>query len=89
MKNFIENPHFFKNILPPLLPDSVVTDLSFLLQLYKYTKLIIDKRELQLKRLIYLIDNYNLLTKDEFKLMKQIKDKRIKEWIKKYSLKNK
>ena len=63
-----------------------VSDLSFLLQLYKYTKLIIDKRDLQLKRLIYLIDNYNLLTKDEFKLIKQIKEKRFKEWIKKYSL---
>lgn len=63
-----------------------VSDLSFLLQLYDYTKLIIDKRELQLKRLIYLMDNYDLISKSEFKLMKQIKEKRFKEWIKKYSL---
>jgi hypothetical protein len=63
-----------------------VSDLSFLLQLYDYTKLIIDKRQTQLERLVYLMDNYVLITKSEFKLMEQIKRKRFKEWIKQYNL---
>ena len=63
-----------------------VSDLSFLLQLYDYIKLIIDKRQVQLERLVYLMDNYDLITKSEFKLMGQIKQKRFKEWIKQYNL---
>ena len=54
----LKNPKFEK-----------VTNTSFLLQLYNFSKRIIDKRNLQLERILYLMDNYNLLTEKEFDLI--------------------
>ena len=67
----LKNPKFEK-----------VTNASFLLQLYNFSKRIIDKRNLQLERILYLMDNYNLLTEKEFDLINKIKEKRINNWIK-------
>ena len=63
-----------------------VTDFGFLLQLFEFTKQIINKRNDQLERLLYIMNNYNKISKNEFKLIDKIKDKRINEWIKKYHL---
>ena len=63
-----------------------VTALGFLLQFYEFTKQIIEKRNTQLERLLYLMNNYELISDDEFKLINKIREKRIKEWIKKYKL---
>ena len=59
-----------------------VDDVAFLLQLYNFSKRIIEKRTKQLERLIYLMDNYDLLTKKEFHLINKIRQKRIKHWMK-------
>ena len=67
----LKNPKFEK-----------VTNTSFLLQLYNFSKRIIDKRNLQLERILYLMDNYNLLTEKEFDLIEKIKEKRINNWMK-------
>lgn len=62
----------------------IVSDISFLLQLYDFSNEIISKREIQLERLIYLMNNYDLISNKEFNLMNNIKNKRFTEWYKTY-----
>jgi hypothetical protein len=63
-----------------------VNDLGFILQLYEFSKQIIEKRNKQLDRILYLMDNYEKITDKDYLLIDIIREKRIKEWIKKYKL---
>ena len=64
----------------------IVYDLGFILQLYQFSKLIIDKRNIQLERLLNFMNNYDLIDESDYLIINKIREKRMKEWIKKYGL---
>ena len=75
-----------KNLCKPGFTAKKVNDFGFLLQLFEFSKQIIEKRNKQLERLLNLMNNYKSITKSEHLLIGKIREKRIKEWIKKYNI---
>lgn len=59
---------------------------KFLVQLYKYTDLLLDNQNKFIKNKIYFADNFNKITKDDWQIIKEVSNRKIIEWMKKTGL---